>query len=564
MRKLILLFILTTCFQVVSQQTYPQHYFRSPLDIPLVLSGTFGELRNNHFHSGIDIKTKQREGLKVYAVADGYVSRVKVALWGYGKVIYVTHDNGYTSVYAHLSKFGPGIQEYVKSIQYKKERYETGNIYPKPGQIMVNKGQVIGYTGSTGGYVAPHLHYELRDTKTEKIINPLLFGLKVEDTIMPRIRKLMAYTINDDSRINQSNKNQSITIKKTTDGSYITNRITASGDIGFGIQVDDRLNNAYNRNGVYSIEMLVNGKRVYYHDLETFSFAESKFINLLVDYPYYYKYKRRLQKTHLVKGNKLSIYKDLVNKGVIHINNGMNYTVKIVVTDISGNTSTLKIPIAGKASNTVFAQSIDTSGYKIKATEFHKFEKKGVSIAFPKNTFYEDLYLNFDVKDSIAIIHEPSIPLDKKFTLTFDVTKYTEAQKERLFIANVNHKKYANYTQTKKKKEKFYTTTKTLGKYTLVFDNQKPKIYNLNFRNNQWITNKDQIRVNISDNGSGIKSYRATIDGEWILMEYNLKKKKLIYNFSDKKLVGSKHSFKIVVSDNVGNTNTLSATFYKK
>ncbi|MFY0604259.1 MAG: M23 family metallopeptidase [Flavobacteriaceae bacterium] len=554
-----------TCFQVYSQQSYPQNYFRSPLDIPLVLSGTFGELRNNHFHSGIDIKTKQREGLKVYAVADGYVSRIKVALWGYGKVIYITHNNGYTSVYAHLNRFGKGIQEYVKKVQYKKENYQTGNIYLKPDDIIVKKGQVIGYSGSTGGYVAPHLHFELRDSQTEKIINPLLFGLNIKDTLTPRIRKVIAYALDDDSRINQSNKNQTIHFKKESPGNYISNRISASGEIGFGLQVDDRLNNALNRNGVYSIEMTVNGKRVYYHDLETFSFRESKYINLLVDYPFYYKYKKRIQKTHIVKGNKLTIYKDLINKGKIDIKNGMNYTVNIIATDIAGNKSTLKIPVIGKKSNTIFTQFKDSTAYKIKATEFNKFQKNTVTIAFPKNTFYNDIFLDFDVEnDSIVTIHKPAIPLDKKFTLTFDVSKYSESEKERLFIANVNHKKYANYQLTKKKKNKFYTTTKTLGKYTLIFDNQKPKIYNLNFKDQQWITNKDQIRVNISDYGSGIKSYRATIDGEWILMEYNLKKKKLIYNFSDKKLVGSKHSFKIVVSDNVGNTNTLSATFYKK
>lgn len=564
MKKAVFLFIIFNCLRIAGQIDYPQNYFRSPLDIPLVLSGTFGELRNNHFHSGLDIKTRQRDGLKVYAVADGYVSRIKVTLWGYGKAIYITHPNGYTSVYAHLSKFGPGIQEYVKKIQYQKEQYETGNIFLKPDEIPVKKGQIIAYSGSTGGFVAPHLHFELRDTKTEHIINPLLFGYKIKDTIAPGIRKVMAYALDEQSRINRSNKNQVLTIKKMDDRQYVSNRISASGRIGFGINVYDRQNHAQNKNGVYSIEMRVNGKRVYYHDLETFSFAESKYINLLIDYSHYYKYRNRLQKTHIVKGNDLSIYENIIDKGVITVAENRNYTVEIVVKDFSGNSSTLKIPIAGKATNAIFKRQQDTTAYKITAGEFNKFHKNGVTIAFPKNTFYDDVYLDFDVKDSIAIIHKPSIPLDKRFTLTFDVSKYTDVEKEQLFIANINRKKYVNYQNTRKKGDTFYTTTKTLGKYTLVYDNQVPKIYNLNFKNNQWITNKDEIRVNISDSGSGIKSYRATIDGEWILMEYDLKRKKLIYNFKDKKLVGSKHSFKIVVSDNVGNTNTLSATFYRK
>ena len=165
MKKIIFLFFLVSITSF-AQNNYTSDYLRSPLDIPLRLAGTFGELRNNHFHAGIDIKTNRRIGLPVYATADGYISRIKVAIWGYGKVIYINHPNGFTSVYAHLNKFGDGIQEYVKSIQYEKKSYETGNIFLKENQIKVTKGQIIGYSGRTGGFVAPHLHYEIRNTKT--------------------------------------------------------------------------------------------------------------------------------------------------------------------------------------------------------------------------------------------------------------------------------------------------------------------------------------------------------------------------------------------------------------
>ncbi len=547
-----------------SQTKYPTDYFRSPLDIPLVLSGTFGELRSNHFHAGMDIKTKRRNGLKVYATAEGYVSRIKVALWGYGKVIYVTHPNGYTTVYAHLSKFGDGIQEYVKDIQYKKRSYETGNIFPKENEIPVKKGQVIGYSGSTGGFVAPHLHYEIRNTKTEHIINPMLFGLEIQDSIAPRINKLMVYPIEPNSRINQNNRKQIVVFKKDTLNSYVTNRISASGKIGFGINTYDRLGTALNKNGVYSIEMLVNGKRHYYHDVETFSFAESKYINLLIDYPHYAKYKSRIQKTYREDVNRLSIYEDLINDGIIDIKDGLSYNVQIIVKDFKGNTSEIKIPIAGRPSNTIFTKKPDTTAYRIERTKFHKFTQKGVTIAFPKNTFYENLFLNFSVDGKIAHIHKPNIPLDKRFTITFDSTLYKKSDLDQLYIANINNKKYANYQNTKKKSGKIYTTTKTLGKYTLLIDNQKPKIYNSNFKKNDWISSLNYLTIKISDAQSGIKSYEATIDGEWVLMEYNLKKKKLSYDFRDKKLVGSKHIFKLVVLDNVGNTNTYTSTFYKK
>ncbi|MFT5761748.1 MAG: hypothetical protein ACI8WA_000868 [Polaribacter sp.] len=538
--------------------------FRNPLDINTVLAGTFGELRGNHFHAGLDIKTNGKEGLKVFAVDDGYVSRIKVALWGYGKVIYITHPNGYTTVYAHLSKFGNGIEEYVKSIQYKKESFETGNIFPEKGKIAIKKGQVIAYSGSTGGYVAPHLHYEIRDTKTAKIINPLLFGVKVKDTIAPKIKGLFVYPLVDSSRVNQSIKKSLLAFKSVGNNAYTTNRITANGPIGFGVQVTDQLNGAYNKNGIYSLEMIVNGHKVYHHVLETFSFAESKYINLLIDYENYARFKNRFQKTFKVKDNKLKIYKELLNDGFVNIKTGFDYRVEIIASDFEGNKTTIRVPVKGVQSNAVFRQAKDTTAYKITANEFNKFEQNGVIIAFPKNTFYNNLYLDFKVENNIAKIHKPTIPLDKNYTLTFDVSKYSENEKEQLYISNINNKKYPSYQNTRKKDNTFFTTTKTLGNYTLLSDKQKPTVLLNSFKNGQWITKHSKIVVKIEDKKSGINSYRATIDGEWILMEYNLKKKQLVYQFKDKKLVGTKHLLEVEVEDNVGNTNSLSATFYKK
>jgi hypothetical protein len=562
--KNIILILLFASFTSSAQNKYPTNYFRSPLDISLHLSGTFGELRNNHFHAGVDIKTKRRTGFPVYATADGYVSRIKVAIWGYGKVIYISHPNGYTSVYAHLSKFGDGIQEYVKNIQYQKESYETGNIYPAENEITVKKGQVIAFTGRTGGFVAPHLHYEIRDTKTEHIINPLLFGLKIKDSIAPRINKLIAYPIGEGSRINRSVKKQTLAIKKDSLNNYRTNRISASGSIGFGINVYDLLGKELNKNGVYSIEMKVNGKRHYYHDVETFSFAESKYINLLIDYPYFATYKNRIQKTFREKETKLNIYEDLVKDGFVDVKEGFSYKVEIIAKDFKGNTSSVKIPIIGVKSEAVLTQKKDTTNYKILKNKFQKFTEGGVTVAFPKNTFYKDIFIDFSVNGKLATVHKPTIPLNKSFTITFDSTMYKKSEAEKIYIANINNKKYPSYQNTRKKSDKVFTTSKTLGKYTLLIDNQIPKIYNPNFKNNGWVSQLNFLTIKISDIQSGIKSYKAFIDNEWILMEYDVKKKKLSYNFNDKKLVGSKHIFKLVVSDNVGNTNTYNATFYRK
>ncbi|GAB7256627.1 M23 family metallopeptidase [Polaribacter sp. OB-PA-B3] len=563
MKQKLFILLLIPLFSL-AQDKYPKDYFRNPLNIPIVLSGTFGELRSNHFHSGLDIKTQGKEGLKVVAVADGYISRIKVQQYGYGKAIYITHPNGYTSVYGHLSKFNPEIEAYVKSIQYKKENYETGNLFPKKNKFVLKKGELLAYSGDTGGSGGPHLHFEIRNTKSENVINPLFFGLQVDDTKSPTIQSLQVYPLDEEARINQQNNSFKIAVKNTGNGKYTANRISASGRIGFGINVFDRLDKALNKNGIYSLEMLVNGKRHYYHDVETFSFSESKYLNLLIDYSYYKKYRSRIQKTFKVKNNKLSIYRDLIDKGEIYIKNDLHYTVKIIAKDFKGNTSSVTIPVIGKKSNTILKKQKDTTNYKITTDKFHRFTNKNVTVAFPKNSFYEDIYLDFKVENNIAKIHNKTVPLDKSFTLTFDVSNYTKSQKEKLYIANVENQKYPRYTNTRKKDSTFYTTTKTLGKYSLVSDNQKPKVNILYFKNNQWISKFKTLKVKISDVGSGIKNWHATLDGKWVLMQFNHKKRILTYDFNDNKLIGSKHNFRIVVSDNVGNTTERSTTFFKK
>ena len=563
MKPLFLLFIWVS-FLSFSQEKYPKNYFQNPLDIPLELSGTFGELRSNHFHAGLDIKTQGKVGFKVFAVADGYISRIKVQQYGYGKTIYITHPNGYTSVYGHLSKFNTKIDAYVKRIQYKKENYETGNIFPKKGAFILKKGQIIAFSGDTGGSGGPHLHFEIRDTKTEHVINPILFGISIPDSKSPTIQSLLGYPLSEDARINQQNNSHKISIKHMGNGKYIADRITASGTIGFGIHVFDRLDNAWNKNGIYSLEMLVNGKRHYYHDVSIFSFAESKYLNLLIDYSYYKKYKKRIQKTFKENKNELSIYKGLINNGKINIKSGFNYSIEIIAKDIVGNTSSVKIPVIGKKSNAVFKKQKDTTAYKIIADNFQKFKKENITIAFPKNTFYQDIYLDFKVDSGVAKVHTPSIPLNKSYTLTFNVSKYTSQEKEQLYIANTEYAKYPRYVNTRKKDTTFYTTTKTLGKYTLKIDTLKPDVKILYIYNKQWITSAKTLKVKVSDIDSGIKNWRATIDDTWVLMQYNHKKGVLTYNFSDKILVGSKHIFKIVLSDNVGNTTERSITFFKK
>lgn len=544
---------------------YPQDYFRKPMDIPIILSGTFGELRGNHFHSGLDIKTQQKEGFKVFATAAGYVSRIKISNWGYGKAVYITHPNGYTTVYGHLKKFNKKIESYLKKKQYEKESYSI-QLYPKPSELQISKGEVIAFSGSTGGFVGAHLHYEIRKTDGAIPINPMLFGLRVADHKRPQINSLYAYPLTYDAQVHQSAKPVKINIKATDDGNLIADTVVASGSIGFGINAFDRQDGALNKNGLYSLELQFNGEKVYKFKVEKFSFAESKYINLLIDYGFYKTHKSRIQKCFIEPNNKLSIYeRNHPSMGYLEIEDGNEYQVEIIAKDVDGNQTKLTIPILGKTQPITIPFEEKTTNYPILASAFNKFSKDGVTVAFPKNTFYNDFYLDFDVNvDDTALVHKPIVPLHKSYTLTFNVENYSVEERKHLFIAYYKKNKYPSYSNTVKKENTFYTKTKNLGKFALVSDYKAPTVTPKNFKDKQWLSNYRYLKIRIKDDLSGIKSYRGEIDGKWILLEWNLKKGYLIYDFNDLKLQGTKHRLKIVVTDNANNTKTFNATFYRK
>lgn len=555
-----ILFSINTLY---SQSKYPTDYFRNPLEIPIILAGTFGELRTAHFHSGIDIKTQRKVGLNVHTAAEGYISRIKISNWGYGKALYITHPNGYTSVYAHLSKFNKNIEAYIKKRQYRTESFET-QAFPRANELKVSKDEIIAFSGNSGSSSAPHLHFEIRSSKTEKIINPMLFGLIPSDTKKPNISHLRAYVYGDSSHVNLSNINIPINIKKLQNGLYKASSINAYGKIGFGINTYDMLDGALNKNGVYQIEMFVNGKTYYKHKLETFSFSESKYLDLLIDYPYYATYKRKYQKTHIHPLSRLQIFQKTKEKGYLNIKDKKDYTVKIVVSDFIGNKATIDFNIKGKKAISKIKKKTETTPYYIEYNKKASFKKSYVKIDFPKNSFYENFYLNFKVADSIVTIHKPKLPIHRSYTLSFNVSNLPDSIKEQSYIANIVNKKYYNYRSTIKNDSIFKTTTKTLGQYTLRTDKKNPEIYKCSFYNNQKLTNYRYLSIHAKDTDSGLKSFRGEIDGKWVLMEYNTKTHKFTYDFNDKKLKPGKHLFTFVVKDNVNNTTEYSSTFYIK
>ena len=546
-----------------SQSPYPQNYFSSPLDITLVLSGTFAELRSNHFHSGLDIKTQGKEGFKTYAAAEGYISRIKISRYGYGKALYVTHPNGYTTVYAHLQKFAPKIEAYVKEEQYKKESFEL-ELFPKAEDLKISAKEVIAYTGNTGGSGGPHLHFEIRD-KQEQPMNPMLFGLDIKDTTKPVIYDVFAYPLSEDSHINGETSRVKIRVIKLPDGQYKTEQITAFGTIGFGIISTDRQDFAANKNGVYFITTSFNGSKSLEVDFKRFSFDETKHLNRYIDYSYFFETKKRIQKLFIESNNPLKLLKNHGNQGMVTVEDDTNSIFKISVNDFKGNQSNLSIPIKGVKKEVLEVKPVPLNLQQIIASEETILEKDHVRVQIFKESFYEDVAINFEVTNDTLKLHKPSIPLMKSMNINFDISQYKGSDRDKLFIASVS--RYGNklyYTPTKKRGNTLTARTKYLGTYTLGVDDGYPEIKTINFKNGSWISNYRYLKIKISDQISGIKNYRATINGQWILMEYDTKTQTLTHDFNDQIIIDTKNNLKVIVTDNVGNSSTFETTFYRK
>ena len=546
-----------------AQSPYPQNYFSSPLDITLVLSGTFAELRSNHFHSGLDIKTQGKEGFKTYASAEGYVSRIKISRYGYGKALYITHPNGYTTVYAHLQKFAPKIEAYVKKQQYKKETFEL-ELFPKAEDLKISSKEVIAYTGNTGGSGGPHLHFEIRD-KQERPINPMLFGFDIKDTTKPVVHELYGYPLSEGSHINGETSRVKIRIIKLPNGQYKSEKIIAFGTIGFGIISTDRQDFASNKNGVSFITTFFNGGKSLEVDFKRFSFDETKHINRYIDYAYLFETKKRIQKLFIESNNPLKLLKSHAAKGMVSIEDDTNSIYKISINDFKGNKSDLSIPIQGFKKELPEVEPDALNLRHIIANEETILEKDNISVQIFKDSFYEDVAINFEVTNDTLKLHKPIFPLQKSININFDISQYKSSDKDKLFIGSVS--RYANklyYTPTEKRGNTLTARTKYLGSYTLGIDDENPEIKTINFKNGSWISKYRYLKIKISDQISGIKNYRATVNGQWILMEYDPKTETLTHDFNDEIITDTKNNLKIIVTDNVGNSTTFETTFYRK
>lgn len=561
MKKISLLFLFLGSLSF-GQTNLSTDYFSNPLDINLILSGNFGELRSNHFHSGLDIKTQQREGLPVYASADGYISRINVQHFGYGKALYIQHPNGYTTVYAHLQRFAGEIQKYVKDYQYRKETYEV-ELFPDKTLIPVKKGDLIAFSGNTGGSGGPHLHFEIRDG-SQRPMNPMLFGIEVPDTRSPNIYSLFAYPISEDSHINQSQARTKLRLIKQKDGSYKTEDFIAFGKIGFGVSTDDQLDGASNKNGIYNITTVLNNTPKFEVRFNKFSFGETRYLNRYTDYGYFKTNKSQIQKLFREKNNPLSVIVQEDDNGYVQIKDSLDYSYTISVKDFAGNVSEIIVPIKGKNTDILFPRdTIKTNDY-IYADHAFSISKGKFSIYIPSNSLYDDIYLDIEAKGETLKFHEDIVPIHKNISITADISDYRDEDKESLFIGKINPWGSTYYVSTQRKGDKLVAKTRNFGTFGIVSDTVEPVITPVNFSEGKWISNQQDLKIKITDALSGISSYRATINGKFILMEYEYKKNLLTYDFGDAINEETENNLQLIVIDNVGNSATFEAKFFRK
>jgi hypothetical protein len=563
-KKLTTIIILFTPLFVLTQENYPQSYFISPLDIPLNLSGTFGELRADHFHSGIDIRTGEVEGLKVYAIADGYISRINVSSGGYGKALYITHPNGYVSVYGHLQRFEGVAANYVKSEQYRRESFEV-DLYPETGRFKITKGEVIALSGDSGGSGGPHLHFEIRDASTEKPINPLLFGYKIADISSPVIYLLKIYCADSKSLIRNKKSDLEINVV----GSNGLYKLTGSdtlliyGKVYLGIQTIDLFNNGNNKNGVYSISLMIDSNIVFQQHMKTFSFDETRYINSLIDYPERIRNNRWIQKSFIQPNNRLSIYSHIVDNGIIEFDDNRVHKMIYKVTDAAGNESSLKFHIKGSelkadsVTNNTLSENIRVFSYK----QHNRFETENFFFEVPGDALYDTLIFTYAllpaIKNSVSAVHKfhnNLTPLHNYCDLAIRPDSLPLKIQSKALIIKLDDEK--GFVSTGGEFSDGYIKTKIreFGNYCVAIDTIAPLITPVNITNKKSITQQSTLKVKITDELSGIAAYRGRLNGKWILMDYDAKNDLLTYIFDDL-LVRGENIFELTVTDKKNNTS---------
>lgn len=547
-------------FAGITNNTAEAQQLRKPMDIPVLLSGNFGELRSNHFHSGIDFKTQGVEGKPIHSVQDGYVSRISVSPWGYGNGLYITHPDGTTTVYGHLQKFSQKITAYLKEKQYEQESFNV-NLSLTPDELPVKEGELVALSGNTGSSGGPHLHFEVRDTETEEPMDPIEYYKDlIKDTQAPKIQGIMVYSMPGKGVVNGSRRKLELKPVTAKNGKQtLTGKIEAWGEIGLAVKGYDYMDNTSNIYGIKDITLTADSQVIFHSNLDRFAFDESRYLNSFTDFEEWKEHRSFYIKSFVDPGNRLRFIESL-NRGILTIDEPRTYHLTYQLADAFGNTTQLSIRIEGKEQP---IPEIDTENTEL----FHwwsdnRFGAKGIRLTIPKGNLYDDLYFRYSAKeDSTAlgathILHNKPVAFHKSAKLSLRLQTDTLENKQQYGIVRLQNGR-RSWTGGVYRNGWVDADIKETGSYTLGQDLVPPTITPLNPAT--WVS-KQAIALRLSDNLSGVQTYRGEIDGQYVLFEMN-SKSVITYHFDKERLARGKHTLKLVVTDACGNQSTYTYPF---
>ncbi|MBC6491633.1 M23 family metallopeptidase [Flavihumibacter stibioxidans] len=550
----ILLLSVSAQAQYHSLPDYPKDYFRNPLGIPIDLSGNFGELRPNHFHMGLDLKTQRRENLPVYAAADGYISRIKVEPGGFGRAIYVNHPNGFTTVYCHLNDFFPELESWVKNRQYEKESWSLNDTIPA-NLFPVKKGSYLAKSGNTGGSQAPHLHFEIRRTSDEANLNPMLFGFPLPDNTRPSILRLAIY---DRTKSVYEQSPRLVSVAARGPGSYVAPlQKLSSPDISLAMTAWDTHTGSSNLNGVFEAVLYDNDKAVIGFRMDAISYDATRYLNAHIDYKTRASGGPYLQHMSELPGYLNSIYQQFSGDGVIDLSDGAVHEISIVVKDAYGNESRATVPVQYNGTPAIPQMP---AGQRFYPMMVDVFESDDCEFIIGERTLYDSVSIAYrkqavsitGVVSAQHVIGSVSIPLQDAMMVRIRPTAtLSPEERDRIVMQRI--------TGTKKEVQKVnwqhdwaMAGFRDFGTFRLLVDQEPPQVVPIGFASGARLTAASRIAFTVTDNLGKWKVLRTELNGKWICFT-NDKGRNFIYRFDEHCPPGD-HELKVVAQDEAGNS----------